>query len=99
MATPSKTTFSVAGKNVKLKDRLPLKDGAKLPELASKANSNNLLDIVPVCALLIESWEFPGNPSDTASYDDLDIFTEITPLVKAVSEYISDRLNTNPKPE
>lgn len=86
----------INGKRVKLKERLPLRDGRRLPELM-QACTSDLGTQVPVLVLVVESWEFPGNPADPAAYEDLDIYTEVLPLANWAGEHLRERLAINSK--
>lgn len=89
--------LEVAGKRVWLKERLPLKDGAKIVGLAQAINDQDLESAVPLFKLLIERWEFDGDPAEDASYEDLDIFSVFLPLVAGVGPYVQSKLDAGPK--
>lgn len=82
----------INGKRVVFKERLPLSKAPELPAMLAKVESD-LRAVARVGAVLIEDWEFDGNPSDRRSYEDLDIPTEVMPLAKALGEYISRRMD------
>lgn len=81
----------INGKKVWFKRRLPMKEGASLPALIKACESGSFEDQIAVCSVLIERWEFEGNPADPASYEPLDVFDEIAPLCQAAGRYISER--------
>lgn len=82
--------FTIAGKAVHLKRRVPLREGRMVSALLKHAQeTGDLLDQVPVACLMIESWEFPGDPSTPVAYDDLDTFGEFLPLMNRLAEHIT----------
>ncbi len=87
----------VAGHTVRMRERLPLKIGHRLPALLQACQDQDLNTQVTVLALVIESWDLPGDPTDPAAYEDLDVFTEMVPLATAVGERLLERLNRDPK--
>lgn len=90
-------SFEIAGKRVALKRRLPLRDGHQLPALLQACQDGDLRSQVAVMVRVIESWGFAGDPADAAAYDDLDVYSEILPLAKAVAEHLQERLGQSPK--
>jgi len=81
----------VAGKKVVLKHRLPVSEGHLLPQLLKETVGGDLRTNIPVCQMLIESWEFPGSPQDPASYEALDTLSEMLPLAKLLGEHVVAR--------
>jgi hypothetical protein len=61
----------VNGKVVKFKRHLSTSQGAQLIAAVRKAQTEagDTLANIPALQVLIESWEFPGDPADAASYD------------------------------
>lgn len=87
----------VAGKQVTYREKLP---GGKwwsiLPRLAlmEQANALEVLDWDMVVAIIqgtVESWEFDGSPDSAEDIAELDTFTELLPLVRAISAEINER--------
>ena len=93
MAEETKRVFTVNGKEVRIRPRLPLSEGAKIPELLGKAASDDMRDWIPLFQLLLEPCELVANPADAASYDALDVFEEVYPLGEAVGNYALSRIN------
>jgi len=81
--------FTVAGKKVVLRERIPLGEGYDLVGLFTNFDANDLRTNIPIMTRLVESWEFEGDPSDSAAYDDLDTLTEFLPIAKRVNARIS----------
>lgn len=89
---------TIAGKRVTFRERVPLKLGARLPKLAGEIDGEDFSTVVPVLQMLIESWEFEGDPADAASYDELDLFGEMIPLSNAMGTELTRRMaDMNPK--
>ena len=85
-------------KRVTFRERIPLRIGARLPKLASETDNLDYQTNVPVMQILIESWEFPGDPADASAYDELDLFSEMKPLVDATATELLRRVTEqNPK--
>lgn len=87
--------YTVNGRQVTLKKRLPLREGQTLPALIHRASSGegDTAAQIEMGIMLIESWEFPGDPHDPESYQDLDLFDEFFPLRNALAEHVTARLN------
>lgn len=83
--------YTVAGKAVQFKRRVPLAEHRNLAALLKATDGGDLGSQVALISTLIESWEFDGNPSDTDAYDTLDIFSELLPLVRVAGQYIQAR--------
>jgi hypothetical protein len=77
-------TFTVAGKRITLRKRLPASEGGKIYGLLSAGSMDDMLSYAPFLALLIEAWGFEGDPRDVASYDALDVPGEFMPLIREV---------------
>lgn len=89
--------ITVAGRRVWLRERLPLKEGKRIVALAQAVSDQDLDTALPLLALLIERWEFDGDPSDAASYENLDVFSEVLPLLLGVGPYVQAKLEGVPK--
>lgn len=89
--------FTINGKAVHLKRTLTAKEGRWIPKFTRQMQqSGDLFDQVPLACLLIESWDFPGDPSKPESYEDFELF-ELMGLLNVIGEHISkrnDRLTT-----
>ncbi len=76
--------LTVAGKKVEVRTSFRGKEWWSLPadyRAAGRAiQSGDYSGVVPFLARVIESWEFEGEPSDPASYEKLDVLTELMPL-------------------
>lgn len=92
-----KLTFDVAGKAVTFKERLPMKDAAKFQGLLTALDTADLNTAIPALRLAIAKWELPGDPNNAGSYGELDIFTEMLPLVAALGEYAAYRAELSAK--
>lgn len=82
----------INGHRVTFRSRVPLSRAPDLPVML-EAVAKDLRAVARVGAVMIESWEFDGNPAERKSYEDLDITTEILPLARELGEYISRRLD------
>lgn len=91
-APPLKYEFTVNGKRVWLRKRLPLREQDALLELAAACSNTKPRTNIPVMARLIESWEFAGDPADPEAYEDLDLLDEFLPLVEIAGTYLAGRL-------
>ena len=86
---------TINAKEVTFHARFPARDNWDLPQqlqaLAATAQGGQLdmQAAVPLLTRVIATWEFDGDPADTAAYDDLDIFREIIPLVTEVAQYVA----------
>lgn len=88
---------TVAGKAVHLKGHLPLKVGHRLPAMLQACGDGDLNTVVKVLALVIESWDFDGDPSSPVTYEEMDVYTEIIPLAQQVVQRLTERLQADPK--
>lgn len=83
--------FRINGKEVRMKRSLSAKQGRWLPKLTQQMQkSGDLFDQVPLACLLIESWDFDGDPGKPESYDDFELF-ELTALLNAVGQHVNER--------
>jgi hypothetical protein len=82
----------VNGKKVQIRTKLPAKESWPLMgvmEQFGKGLANLTFEAVAsLCAAGIESWEYEGNPREIASYESLDLFSEMMPLANAVIETV-----------
>lgn len=90
-ADPLKYDFTINGKAVRLKRNVPVEDGHALIVLLQACASNDLYDQVAICCVMVESWDFPGDPSDPAAYGKLETFDEFLPLSSAVMTHVQQR--------
>jgi hypothetical protein len=87
----------VAGKQVTYRKKLPAGTWwGILPKLAllEQGNALEVLDwdtVVGIVKGTVASWEFDGSPGDAEDIAALDAFTELLPLVKAISQEITER--------
>lgn len=86
-------TFTLAGKTVTLRKRLPASEGGKVYALLQAGSMTDMLTYAPFLALLIEAWQFDGDPRDVASYDALDTPTELMPLISEVTRRWAARVD------
>lgn len=83
----------VNGRVVRMRRRFPAKENWDLPGLFMRLGGGGDFDLqqmVPILPRLIESWEFAGDPADEAAYGELDLFRELIPLVRGVSEKLQE---------
>lgn len=95
-APPPSREFEVAGLTVRIKERIPLSLAPKLPKMLADCGDGDFRTQVKVLALVLESWGFAGDPSDTASYEDLDVF-DIAAMGRHVGLYLGAKLTHDPK--
>ncbi len=81
--------FTVAGKKVVLRERITLGEGYDIIGLFSSIDTNDLRTSIPIMVKMIESWEFEGEPDDPASYDQLDVLTEVIPMSRKINGQIN----------
>lgn len=86
-------TFSIAGKKVTLRSRLPAREGGTIYKHLSAGDMTDMLTFAPFLGLLIESWEFEGDPRDAASYAELDVPSELMPLISEVTRRWAARVD------
>lgn len=86
-------TFTLAGKKVTLRARLPASEGGTVYALLQAGSMTDMLTYAPFLALLIEAWGFDGDPRDVASYDALDTPTELMPLISEVTRRWAARVD------
>jgi hypothetical protein len=89
--------YTINGKRVVLKERLPLREYRGLPAIMVASKGEDYDSQVPVFCRLIDSWEFDGSPSDPASYEELDVISELAPLARAVVDYIERKASVDIK--
>ena len=85
---------TVNGKNVVLRERLPAKECYDLLAIVRKAATTGDIgydEQVKVFTVIVESWEFEGDPKDPEADADLDLLTEFVALDNVVGEYLRER--------
>lgn len=75
----------------RFKTRIPVKEGRDLFKLFGEMTLDDALTVVPLAVKVIESWDFGGDPSDPAAYDDLDLF-DLLRLYRDLTALFNDRL-------
>ena len=81
--------FTVAGKKVVLRERITLGEGYDIIGLFSSIDTNDQRTSIPIMVKMIESWEFEGEPDDPASYDQMDVLTEVIPMSRKINGQIN----------
>lgn len=76
----------------KFKERIEVKDSDAFMEACNGIDQKRIRTFVPVLACLVESWDYPGDPSDPAAYDHLDLFREFLPMVKAAEAFVEQTM-------
>jgi hypothetical protein len=82
--------FYVDGKRVKLKDRLSLKTSGHLPRLL-KGIEEDYHNIARLGMLLIEEWDFEGNPALMSSWEEFDSLVEIPVFAIEIGKNLNAR--------
>jgi len=91
------TVIEIDGKAVTMRSRFPAKENWDLPGLFMRLGGGDDFDLkqmVPILPRLIQSWEFEGDPADEAAYGELDLFRELIPLVRGVSEKLGELMGS-----
>ena len=86
------TELEINGKKVILRDKLPAKDSWAILEFMRKGSEDeepSFEEEAHLLSVTVLSWEFEGDPSNSESYADLDLFREFLPLRNAVSTYLN----------
>lgn len=83
-------TVRIGGREVKFRERLGLKAAPAWPRLL-KAVEEDWSNVAKLGTLVIEAWDFDGDPRNARAYDDLDLFTEIPALAYAIGKYLNNR--------
>ena len=85
----------VNGHTVHFRERYPYKDSKKLVDLftsAAESGGAGLDDSIALLPLCVESWDYEGDPSDPAVYDEMDLFEDIIPLVTALNAMLEEKM-------
>lgn len=85
---------TINGKRVVLRRRVPGRLAKGLDKLARCITDviDDPVTIAPIGQVLIESWEFEGDPGERPAYEDLDYFDEILPLATILIEFYNARV-------
>ncbi len=77
--------LTVNGTRVVLRDKLSAKANWDLLQKAQTFSGGTATfeDMVEIVRRYVKEWDFPGDPADPASYEDLDLFKELLPIVNA----------------
>jgi hypothetical protein len=89
--------FDVNGKVVTFRRSYPLAENRGLLKAWSATKSDDAATYVPLWKIMVESWEFDGDPGDAKSYDALDVVREVWPLMSATLRFWNQRFNVIPK--
>jgi hypothetical protein len=92
---------TVAGRQVTLRTSFRGKEFGKLPGLLPAAvraigPGEDIFDIVPVLCLVIEAWNWDIPVDDPASYEELEVLTELRQLALAVMDHLGEHILPNP---
>lgn len=82
---------TVNGKRVTLKDKLSAREGWPVVMISNKVAMEKTIafdDEVTVMTIVVDSWEFEGDPHDRKSYENLDLWEEFTPLSNEVAVHV-----------
>ena len=86
---------TINGKKVVFREKLASADNWDTPALIKEhgeaATRGDFSKAVPLLCRVVESWEFADDPSDPAAYGKLDLFSEITPLLAALNDYVQEK--------
>lgn len=82
--------FHVAGKRVKLRDRLPLKISGHLPKLLAGIE-DDYHNIARLGMLLIEEWDFDGEPKLMSSWEEFDSLSELPLFALEIGKNLNAR--------
>ena len=93
----TKVGKEVNGKRVFFRERLPLKESREIPALVKGIVPEDIDTQVKILVCVVDRWEFDGEPSDPKAYEDLDIFSEIMPMIKLAGEYVAEKMGYDAK--
>lgn len=82
---------TINGKKVVFKKRILVEEAEDLLELTEQASTDKGARYT-LLSIVVDTWEFDGDPHNVDSYRKLDMFDEFLPLVNAMSEYVAMRL-------
>lgn len=82
----------IDGTTVVLRDKLTLKDGYDVYGFIMQCDAQDMRTHVPLMRRMIESWEFEGDPSKAASYDELDMLRVLIPLSNQVHRHVNRQM-------
>lgn len=66
-----------------------LKDSFDIIGLVNAASMTDLRTQVPLMVKMIDAWDFGGDPTNKASYDDLDTLRVVIPLARAMHQWLN----------
>jgi hypothetical protein len=89
--------FDVNGKLVTFKQSYPFAENRGLLKAWSATRSDDAATYIPLWKLMIESWEYEGDPGDPKSYDRMDSVSDLWPLMSATLRFWNQRFNVIPK--
>lgn len=85
--------LTIVGKKVVLKDSFTMEYFSDIFKLLTDANQMDLRSQVPLATRVIESWEFDGDPSDSASYEKLDVLKVVIPLFRKIMRHVNELMS------
>jgi len=84
---------TINGKKVVFREKLAARGCwnllEKIDHFGQEAVKGDFTNAAIILTRAVESWEFPGDPTDLAAYDALDQIEEMPPLIGALTEYIA----------
>ena len=89
---PVQREYTISGKQLLFKERIPLRDGHKLKAWVRDTTSKDYSDDIPALMMAVDPCELIAEPAKRAAWDDLDLFGEIVPAVNALARYIVERI-------
>jgi hypothetical protein len=90
MDPSEQNTFYIEGTRVKLKDRLPLKISGHLPKLLNGVE-DDYHNVARLGMLLVEEWDFDGNPALMSSWESFDSLSEIPAFALEIGKNLNAR--------
>ena len=85
--------LDINGKKVVLKAKLPAKANWDLIQNFDRFAEGTLEfdKVADLLARIIDTWELEGDPHDPVSYEALDLFSEMMPLMGALGEFVTQK--------
>lgn len=83
-------TVKVGGKSVTFKEKYPVSESKKLGKALTSAMDGDPDKVINLLSLVVTDWDFEGDPSDPASYADMDYMRHVWPMHLKFNAYASE---------
>ena len=89
--------ITINGKRIVLREKLPARENWDFFQKMNFPQGTDLTfeQAVGLAQRYIKEWDFEGDPTDVESYADMDLPSELLPIINAVTARLNEALGTS----